>query len=722
MPYIGKQPASVPVTADDIPNDSITSAKILDNVITISDIGPNAVGSSEMADDAIGLNELSATGTTNSSTFLRGDNTWAVPYAIQDGQLSQNNFTNDDHTKLNNIETAATADQTAAQIKTHLENGIDSVHYVDRSVDAVHIAANTITANEVAANAIGTSEIIDDAVTAAKLANSINTDIATGVTGNTTANAALPKAGGAMTGAITTNSTFDGVDIATRDGVLTSTTNTANAAMPKAGGTFTGDIALATNAYITANGTNSNLTVGTSSAGSTGLLKLQATGDIKFHQYGSSGGWKDTLTIKGSGNVGIGTSSFGATYDKLAVAGGINIQDDNGGKLEIGRYSSTVPNSYIKLGANSSSLRFTNNADNADLVTIENGGNVGIGTSSPAKSLTVHTTSGTAPNGLYLRNEVHGANSKIYMYAENDAGTLKGAGIQLDPDTEVMSLGSNIDSVFIKADGNVGIGTDAPTRALYVRKGSGAIHAANNYDVAVFQGADAPGIRIVETGVPGVAGIGQDNGNMNVASGGFMRFSTGLGSNEEMYNGGDERMRIDSSGNVGIGTASPTEAFSMYGNKKHQTNNGAGNHYTHVKYVTGNTAQTVITLQIPAAQCFVGIEMFYIAHRIPASSAAAGRIGKKYFAITRTGSGSNVILDQGFNDDQWTSTTTSAGGNYGAGSGDTTIVRTGSEANTATQGVKITFLCGVPGNHGGYGTLKFDILTNISDHSAFSIT
>jgi hypothetical protein len=179
MPYIGKQPASVPVTADDIPNDSITSAKILDNVITIADIGPNAVGSSEMADDAIGLNELSATGTTNNSTFLRGDNTWAVPYAIQDGQLSQNNFTNDDHTKLNNIETAATADQTAAQIKTHLENGIDSVHYVDRSVDAVHIAANTITANEVAANAIGTSEIIDDAVTAAKLANSINTDIAT---------------------------------------------------------------------------------------------------------------------------------------------------------------------------------------------------------------------------------------------------------------------------------------------------------------------------------------------------------------------------------------------------------------------------------------------------------------------------------------------------------------------------------------------------------------
>ena len=44
------------------------------------------------------------------------------------------------------------------------------------------------------------------------------------------ANAALSRAGGAMTGAITTNSTFDGVDIATRDAVLTTTTNTANTA------------------------------------------------------------------------------------------------------------------------------------------------------------------------------------------------------------------------------------------------------------------------------------------------------------------------------------------------------------------------------------------------------------------------------------------------------------------------------------------------------------
>jgi len=47
---------------------------------------------------------------------------------------------------------------------------------------------------------VDTASIADDAVTADKLANTINTDIATGVTAGTTASAALPKAGGTMTG------------------------------------------------------------------------------------------------------------------------------------------------------------------------------------------------------------------------------------------------------------------------------------------------------------------------------------------------------------------------------------------------------------------------------------------------------------------------------------------------------------------------------------------
>lgn len=102
----------------------------------------------------------------------------------------------------------------------------------------------------------------------------------------------------------------------------------------------------------------------------------------------------NSLIYDNGSAVGINTTSVSGTYGKLSVAGGISILDDNNAKLEIGRYSSGASNSYIKLGANSNSLRFTNATDNVDLVTFTNSGNVGIGTSSPQALLHLSTTSG----------------------------------------------------------------------------------------------------------------------------------------------------------------------------------------------------------------------------------------------------------------------------------------------------------------------------------------
>jgi hypothetical protein len=50
--------------------------------------------------------------------------------------------------------------------------------------------------------------------------------------------------GADVVGDITVSGTVDGVDIAARDAILTSTTTTANAAMPVSGGTFTGDVTI----------------------------------------------------------------------------------------------------------------------------------------------------------------------------------------------------------------------------------------------------------------------------------------------------------------------------------------------------------------------------------------------------------------------------------------------------------------------------------------------
>jgi len=49
MPYIGKEPAKVPVTAADIPDNSITAAKIVDGAITIADIADDAVTEAKLA-------------------------------------------------------------------------------------------------------------------------------------------------------------------------------------------------------------------------------------------------------------------------------------------------------------------------------------------------------------------------------------------------------------------------------------------------------------------------------------------------------------------------------------------------------------------------------------------------------------------------------------------------------------------------------------------------
>jgi cytoskeletal protein CcmA (bactofilin family) len=138
-----------------------------------------------------------------------------------------------DGTKLDTIETSATADQTAAEIRTAVEAATDSNVFTDADhtkLNAIEASADvTDTTNVTAAGALMDSEVTN----LAEVKAFDSTDYATAAQG-TLADAALPKTGGAMTGAITTNSTFDGRDVATDgtklDGVEASAdvTDTAN--------------------------------------------------------------------------------------------------------------------------------------------------------------------------------------------------------------------------------------------------------------------------------------------------------------------------------------------------------------------------------------------------------------------------------------------------------------------------------------------------------------
>ena len=122
------------------------------------------------------------------------------------------------------------------------------------------------------------------------------------------------------------NNTSDGSDIRFHTGA--STANPSERARITSDGKFglgltnpserlevNGNISFSGSASIQPNGTNTNLTIGTSSSGSSGLLKLLSTGDIELFQYGSS--WTTNVTFKADGNVGLGV----APSSVLHVAG-----------------------------------------------------------------------------------------------------------------------------------------------------------------------------------------------------------------------------------------------------------------------------------------------------------------------------------------------------------------------------------------------------------------
>jgi len=53
MPYVGRQPTPSPVTADDIPDNSIDASKIVDGAIAVADVADNAITEDKIADATV---------------------------------------------------------------------------------------------------------------------------------------------------------------------------------------------------------------------------------------------------------------------------------------------------------------------------------------------------------------------------------------------------------------------------------------------------------------------------------------------------------------------------------------------------------------------------------------------------------------------------------------------------------------------------------------------
>ena len=129
-----------------------------------------------------GLEFPNSDGSANQILKTNGSNvlSWVTPtdttYSVGDGGLTQNNFTDADHSKLNAIEASATADQTDAEIKTAYENNSDTNAYTDTEktkLSGIATSANNYThpnhSGEVTSTADGATVITDNTVDEANL-------------------------------------------------------------------------------------------------------------------------------------------------------------------------------------------------------------------------------------------------------------------------------------------------------------------------------------------------------------------------------------------------------------------------------------------------------------------------------------------------------------------------------------------------------------------------
>jgi hypothetical protein len=306
------------------------------------------------------------------------------------------------------------------------------------------------------------------------------------------------------------------------------------------------------------------------------------------------------ITIDSSGSVGIGTSSPSAELhiSKSADAGTAEFLIENsfataGSTDEIvqiqGRFGG-FDASYIITGkeadfttsGNRSSFMsfWTRGAGTlAEAMRINSSGNVGIGTSSPEVPLSVVGLdtqihfSESADSGGYLMSEAAGQfriSGGAAFKVGNTAWTAKsteaaiighdsGGDIKFFSNTG-LTVGNNFtptERMRIDSSGKVGINTSSPGSELHV-VADDVSQSWSAYDgtVLTIENNDTDGCILQTVGrntATNEIWFGDDD-SRNIGRIRYEHSDDGL----EFWTNNSERMRIDSSGNVGIGTTSPT--------------------------------------------------------------------------------------------------------------------------------------------------------------------
>jgi len=380
------------------------------------------------------------------------------------------------------------------------------------------------------------------------------------------------------------------------------------------------DIAQGQNRFmISASG---NIGIGTDSpvskldviGGVTAQGTLIATG---ISQLGS-GGSNVYLTSSSAGNVGIGTSS---PSSKLTISGTNNATSEI---TLINTNPSTDNDWSITPYYNDQSLRFRTNGAATTVMTLKDNGNVGIGTTSPSYKLhTKGTVNGNV--NIAVENDSTGVDAYssyrfkndsidtavMFLTGSNNTNYAGASSLNMYQGTN-LPLGfvtNNTLRMIVTGDGNVGIGTTSPSSKLEV---DGVVACGGKYtfvgdtDTSI-ERPTANTIKFTTTGTErmridagGNVGIGTTSpsagAKLEVIGKGDQLGSTGFYVNSSFKDDNNvgvfichddtvnntgaiaginqlsfitygsswgERMKITGSGNVGIGSTSPTSKLTV---------------------------------------------------------------------------------------------------------------------------------------------------------------
>ena len=313
------------------------------------------------------------------------------------------------------------------------------------------------------------------------------------------------------------------------------------------------------NAYFTDNvkalfGSSSDLEI--YHDGSHSYISNVGTGDLRIR--GSyvkiqGGNTENMLVATQNGAVELyhdNNKKFETTSTGIDVTGLVKVTDQF--QSISGSRTLVMNANFSGLGAigMSSNDHLTFVTNNTERMRLDNSGSLGIGTTSPTQEL--HVDTGTNSGGL----KITASDADAFIHF-NEPTDNKGFYISLDGNNNSGSNhslsffsqngGTNTNRMMITNDGKVGIGTTSPSRKLTVQGGSG-----DNLPVRIIGGASTTQSSMEFQDPSTTADYKVTLGSK--------------GDNLFFQAGGSERARIDSSGNVGIGTSSPTQALHVVGN------------------------------------------------------------------------------------------------------------------------------------------------------------